>query len=143
MGIKTESIKINGKGWRRVLEDFEDEYGTLPAGLVFDGASAPAFLYPWVPPFQNLEVSCRHDWDCKQAREEMAESISWRAKGMGDTANDWEKVALKSRSDADTRYRKGMIKAKRASYKWKWRGNVVGWAAWVGVRVGSFCGVGW
>ncbi len=154
MGIKVETVwqkdgevcedRIDGSTEaRRVLEDFGDGYSVIPKGFVFDGASAPAILYPWVSPFSNLEVSARHDLDCQKARKLMARSIRTQANGYDVLSMELENEALKHRAMADTRYRKGMIKAKRASYKWKWRGNVVGSLAWVGVRVGSFFGVGW
>jgi len=143
MGIKTESFKKDGKDWRRVIEDFEDEYGIIPKDFEFDGASAPPFLYPWVPPFENEEISARHDLDCEKAREILLKASNYYAVGNHKAGSVEEELAFAYRAKADSRYRKGMIKAKRASYKWKWRGNVVGSMAWVGVRTGSLFGVGW
>jgi len=115
---------LDGTPCRVVREDWQDKDGEIiTKGFVFDGASTPRFLWMLIPPFRDLELSCRHDWDCMHARIMMARS------GIRN-----EEIAKALRKDADKRYGK----RKRGVDNF-----VIGILAYAGVRLGAFFGIGW
>lgn len=120
-GLRTEVIKLsNGKPGRRVVEDWACDGATIPKGFKFDGASSPRMFWRIVPPFRNLEASCKHDWDCEKARK------------MRDAGLD--KEALAKRKQADEDYGKRIADCD---------GWLIGKIAYIGVRIGSITGAGW
>lgn len=119
-GLKVEIIEINGKPGRKVLENWFCDGVTIPAGFEFDGASSPRIFWRIVPPFRNLEASCKHDWDCNTARLNV------------EAGRDIRAHAIRRKADKDYAAR---IK--------KFDGALIGYIAWLGVRVGSLIGSGW
>ena len=56
-------------GSERLLHTFRWREVEVPAGFVFDGASAPRLFWSIIPPFKKTKkASCLHDWLCRKAR---------------------------------------------------------------------------
>lgn len=52
-----------------LLEDFTTHGVTVPKGFKFDGASAPRFFWPVIPPMrETTKASCVHDFLCRTAK---------------------------------------------------------------------------
>jgi len=119
-GLKVEIITLNGEPGRRVLDDWNCDGEIIPKGFKFDGASSPRVFWRVIPPFRNLEASCKHDFDCEKARQLMIDGK--------------EPLARAARSVADKDYSAKISKCD---------GWLIGFIAWLGVRVGSMIGSGW
>lgn len=143
MGIKVEEIE-DGAG-RRLLEPFTFYDGVRAnIGWEWDGNSVPTVFFFIVQPFMDLELSCRHDLDCAECRDiiKMADESVFQSERKA-----LIKEAESLRKIADKRYRDGTIKRrKKRNSKKKFNNitsNIVGWAAYGGVRIGSFFNIGW
>lgn len=71
MGDKYIDCRFFGNREVILLADFTAHNMTVPEGFRFDGASTPK-LFKWlVPKFEGtLKASCRHDWACRNAKNE-------------------------------------------------------------------------
>lgn len=123
--LRVDVVRLKcGREGRIVSGHWADKDGEVISELfIFDGASSPWFLWVIIPPFKDLEKSCRHDWDCKKARVVMK---------RGGKKN--KKTASKIRKAGDKRYGHGIAKT---------RGRIIGFIAYCGVRIGSLFGSGW
>ena len=94
------------------INDFETHGVLVPRGFIFDGASAPRFFWPAIPPFKNtVEESCVHDWLCEHAK------------------------CPEDRLYADRLFKKMLLEDPNIN-------NIRAYIGYIGVRLGALVGIG-
>lgn len=64
-------------GREMLLASFEYRDQVIPAGFIWDGASAPRLFWSIIPPFkQTKRASCVHDWMCKKAKNPQERKVA-------------------------------------------------------------------
>lgn len=67
--MELKTITDGNTGKEILLEDFTAHGVTVPKGFQFDGASAPWFAWPIIPPYKKTKkAACIHDWLCRKAQ---------------------------------------------------------------------------
>ncbi len=122
--LTVDAVQLRRGEGRIVRGHWKDSDGEIVTdGFIFDGASSPWFLHPFISPFRDLVASCGHDWDCHQARKILL---------RGGHRN--RMLAMKRRFKGDLKYSRTMTRR---------RGKIIGTFAFIGVRIGSAFGTGW
>lgn len=110
--MELDTRTVGDTGSEMVLKDFTIHDVTIPRGFIFDGASAPRFLWSVIPPmYKTKKAACLHDYLCRYAKTPSERKAADRA--FWDVLKDTE----------------GINKVRSA----------LGYA---GVRVGAFFGIG-